>query len=160
MSVKSNKAREETKAMKAFVSHGFGCGDEIAKVAKQLHPKGKVYPLYRSAMVVTENSPEQGTLTIDFYHDPHWMGEDEITKKNLKRFHTGKLIVAGQRSGADIFIPKDDKFTDYVKVPLDFIQAKMIFEKDKDFGWLRIGSKKDQWWKNVNKRWKKGKPHK
>lgn len=97
--------------MKNFREHGIGCGIEISKVAKEIHPNAiAIIPLYRSCIVIEQNDDNrtEGTAIIHAYGDPHWLGRD-ITIENLKSddFHQ-TYVVNGYREGPRI-IPIDSK---------------------------------------------------
>ena len=62
-----------------FHEHGIGCGLEISKLAKDMHPNAvTIIPLYRSCVVIEQSEEEkkEGVVTIHAYADPHWMGGD------------------------------------------------------------------------------------
>lgn len=101
-----DKNNEKVNAfMREFHRHGMNCGNEISRLAKEIHPNAiTVVPLYRSCIVIEQSDEDKkyGTCTIHSYADPHWMGGD-ITIQNLKsdNFHS-KFIVHGQREGPEI----------------------------------------------------------
>jgi len=101
-----NKMKDTFKEInKLFEEMGAECGAEITKVAKKLHPDALLFlPLYRGCMVVLKQEDwevKRGSCTIKLYHDPHWMGHEEITEENLPMF-SETLQIFGQRSGADL----------------------------------------------------------
>lgn len=66
--------------------YGFKCGDEIATIAKEMHPNALiVIPLYRSCIVIEQSEEEkkEGSCTMHSYADPHWLG-GEIDVDTLK----------------------------------------------------------------------------
>lgn len=88
-----------------FHEHGIGCGLEILKLAKEMHPNAvTIVPLYRSCIVIEQSEEEkkEGIATIHAYADPHWLGRD-ITIGTLKSddFHA-KFIIQGNREGPEI----------------------------------------------------------
>lgn len=90
-----------------FHRHGLECGQEIAKVAKEMHPNAiAIIPLYRSCVVIEQGDMEKrnGIATIHSYADPHWLGRD-IDKDTLMsdHFHT-KFIIQGYREGPEIYL--------------------------------------------------------
>jgi hypothetical protein len=108
--VKELAKKKSSKEAMAFIKgimqpHGMGCGYKILEVAKKLHPNFAYgVPLYRSAMAVlkqTRTEKKNGSCTIVLYHDPHWMGEPDITEDNLPKYKE-VIKVYGQRSGPDI----------------------------------------------------------
>ena len=109
------------KVVKDFHEHGLGCGLEISKLAKEMHPNAiTIVPLYRSCIVVEQSDEEkkEGVATIHAYADPHWMGGD-ITIDALRSddFHA-KFVIQGQRHGPEICLVKANTY------------QKMIQEKD------------------------------
>lgn len=84
---------------------GNKTGEKIAHLAGELHPDALlIVPLYRSAVVVlpkNEEEQERGSMSLVLYHDPRWMGADDITTENLPRFKNN-LKIWGQRSGPDL----------------------------------------------------------
>lgn len=100
--------------MQEFHEHGLGCGDEIANIAKKLHPDALiVIPLYRSCIVIEQSEKEkkEGACTLHSYADPHWMG-GEIDVENLKseQFHR-EFCIQGDRQGP-IIVNKNCKEED------------------------------------------------
>ena len=82
----SEKDHEIKKTMQQFHKHGLNCGDEIAKVLKEMHPNAlAIVPLYRSCIVIEQSEEEKkaGSCTIHAYGDPHWLGND-INEEMLK----------------------------------------------------------------------------
>lgn len=84
---------------------GLGCGIEIAKLAKEIHPNAiAIIPLYRSCLVIEQSKGDKknGMCTIHSYADPHWLGKD-INVETLKSvdFHK-RYFVLGMREGVDI----------------------------------------------------------
>lgn len=104
--------KEVAQFVDTFHKHGIGCGNEIAKIAKEMHPNAvAIVPLYRSCIVVEQNEEqkEEGTAIIHGYADPHWLGGDiDLETLNSDRFH--KLFyVHGLRDGPEITL--DEKTT-------------------------------------------------
>ena len=98
---KNVKDMSELYAM--FAGIGAECGVEIATVAKQIHPDAFfVFPVYRGCIVIPKQE-YTGSLKVILYHDPHWMGADEITVDNLPGFKN-TLEIHGQRSGQDYIL--------------------------------------------------------
>lgn len=142
------KQKQLNEVIKQMKANGLGCGDEIAQMALEIHPGCTAIPLYRGAMVIEQGVPQEGAITLHFYHDPHWMG-DELTVDALRRYKTGVLVITGQRSGANVFVPKDNKadFEDAVEVPLSFDRLKAIFEKDDEDGLFFVLSRREDFYK-------------
>lgn len=105
---KSNSQDKDEKIeefVKEFQEHGIGCGIEISKLAKEIHPSAvTIIPLYRSCIVIEQSNEEkkEGTAAIHAYADPHWLGRD-ITIDALQSddFHA-KFMIHGQREGPEI----------------------------------------------------------
>lgn len=72
---------------------GYKRGEEIAKVLTKKGYKN-VYPLYRSAVVVSYDS-ENKKLILDFYGDPRAEGK-EINETTIDDMHT-KIELQGNR---------------------------------------------------------------
>ncbi len=111
-SVINEKVEDFTSVMH---EHGIGCGNEIAKIAKEIHPDAiAVIPLYRSCIVIeqSEKDRKEGVCVIHGYADPHWLG-GEIDLENLQRedFHA-RFIVQGDRQGPGIYLENLDKNVD------------------------------------------------
>ena len=90
-----------------FHKHGMGCGLEIAKVVKDIHPNAiAIVPLYRSCIVIeqTEKDKTEGVCGIHAYADPHWLGRD-ITAEELQSddFHS-KFMIQGLREGPEVVL--------------------------------------------------------
>lgn len=88
--------------MQKFHEHGLGCGDEIADVAKKIHPNALVIvPLYRSCIVIEQSEEEkkEGACTLHSYADPHWLGRDiDVDALKSDDFHS-EFLVQGDRQG-------------------------------------------------------------
>ena len=84
--------------MKMFVSHGMGCGEEIAHLLQERHPNALVFPLYRSAVALDKH--EKG-LVIYCCGDPHCMG-GEIDAKTVGEWER-EYYLSGQRFGVEFF---------------------------------------------------------
>ncbi len=121
MSDKQRSPEEVEKMVDEFMEvmgkRGNKKGERIAGVAAELHPDALlIVPLYRSAVVVlpkNEEEQERGSMSLVLYHDPQWLGADDITTENLPRFkHV--LQIWGQRSGPDVSIRTQD--TDEIAV--------------------------------------------
>jgi hypothetical protein len=91
--------------MQDFITHGLGCGNKIAEIAKELHPDALVVvPLYRSCIVVEQSEEEkkEGVCTLHSYADPHWLGgEIDIDTLKSDDFHF-EFHVRGDRQGPSI----------------------------------------------------------
>lgn len=103
------------KFMEEFHEHGLGCGNEIAKLAKEIHPDAiAIIPLYRSCIVLEQSDGDKkdGSCILYCYADPHWLGE-EIDVENLRKkdFYT-KFIIQGHRDGPIIYLENTDKDSD------------------------------------------------
>jgi hypothetical protein len=105
----TDKTSENNEKINEFVQefheHGIGCGLEISKLAKEMHPNAiAIVPLYRSCVVIEQSDEEkkEGVVTMHAYADPHWMGGD-ITIKALQSedFHA-KYVIQGQRHGPEV----------------------------------------------------------
>lgn len=121
MSDEQRSPEEVEKILDEFMvgmgKRGNKTGEKIARLAGELHPDALlIVPLYRSAVVVlpkNEEEQERGSMSLVMYHDPRWMGADDITTENLPRFkHT--LQIWGQRSGPDVSLRTQD--TDEIAV--------------------------------------------
>ena len=100
-----DKDQKLEKFVQEFHEHGLGCGLEISKLAKEMHPNAiAIVPLYRSCVVIEQNDEDkkEGVATIHAYADPHWLGR-EITVEDLRSddFHT-KFVIQGYRHGPEI----------------------------------------------------------
>ena len=109
--------------VKDFHEHGIGCGLEISKLAREIHPNAvAIVPLYRSCIVVEQSDEEkkEGVATIHAYADPHWLGRD-ITIDTLQSddFHA-KFIIQGKREGPEIYNVNADNY------------EKMMTDQNKD----------------------------
>jgi hypothetical protein len=107
--------------------HGLTCGNEIANVAKEIHPNAlAIVPLYRSCIVIEQNKEEneKGIAIIHAYGDPHWLG-GEIDLENLKsgRFHQ-EFYVQGDREGPSI--------VNKIHLEDDQIDDNMFIENDEN----------------------------
>lgn len=109
--ISTSEISEKDEKVNAFVQkfheHGIGCGLEILKIAKEIHPEAvAIIPLYRSCVVIeqSEDYKKEGIATIHAYSDPHWLGRD-ITVDTLKSddFHS-KFIIQGKREGPEIYL--------------------------------------------------------
>ena len=100
------------KAVAEFHKHGIGCGHEIAKVAREIHPNATVIvPLYRSCIVVEQSKEQEaeGIAIIHAYADPHWLGDDiEFETLKSDRFHK-IFYVRGLREGPEIILMDNNK---------------------------------------------------
>ena len=101
----SDKDEKIDEFAREFKKHGLGCGLEISKLAKEMHPNAiAIIPLYRSCVVIEQNEEEkkEGVATMHAYADPHWMGGN-ITIEALQSedFHA-KFIIQGLRQGPEI----------------------------------------------------------
>ncbi len=93
--------------VKEFHEHGIGCGLDISKLAKEIHPNAiAIVPLYRSCIVIEQNDEDkkEGIATMHTYADPHWMG-GEITIDALQSedFHS-IFNIQGLREGPEIVL--------------------------------------------------------
>ena len=104
-----DKTSEKDEKINGFVQefheHGIGCGLEISKLAREMHPNAiAIVPLYRSCVVIEQSDEEkkEGVATMHAYADPHWMGGD-ITIEALQSedFHA-KFSIQGQRHGPEV----------------------------------------------------------
>ncbi len=98
---------------KVMLPRGLDCGEQIAKIIKELHPDAAaVLPLYRSAIAVIPKQDKDGNKSIEIwgYGDPHVNGDDYITKENVKPFHS-IVVIGGDRYGPKYY----DKFFDEFK---------------------------------------------
>lgn len=101
----SEKDEKINEFVQEFHEHGIGCGLEISKLAREMHPNAiAIVPLYRSCVVIEQSDEEkkEGVATMHAYADPHWMGGD-ITIEALQSedFHA-KFIIQGQREGPEV----------------------------------------------------------
>ncbi len=101
----SEKDEKINEFVKEFHEHGIGCGLEISKLAREIHPNAvAIVPLYRSCVVIEQSDEEkkEGVATMHAYADPHWMGGD-ITIRTLQSedFHA-KFVIQGQRHGPEV----------------------------------------------------------
>lgn len=118
----------------AFQGMGSECGVEIAKVARELHPDALfIFPLYRGCIVIPKQE-YTGTLDVILYHDPHWMGHDEITTENLPKFQN-VLKIYGQRSGQDYELNGEEL------IPEDFAIWKFLNSIEMKAGWDYVKKK-------------------
>lgn len=104
--------------MQEFHEHGIGCGLEISKLAKEMHPNAiAIVPLYRSCVVIEQNDEEkkEGVATMHAYADPHWMGGD-ITIEALQSedFHA-KFVIQGQRQGPEVCLVNANSYQKMVE---------------------------------------------
>lgn len=103
------------KFVEQFHEHGIGCGNEIARLAKEMHPKAiAVIPLYRSCIVVeqSDDDKKEGVCILHGYADPHWLGGGiDIENLQRKEFHA-RFIVQGHREGPGIYLESTDKGPD------------------------------------------------
>lgn len=99
--------KEVDEFVDGFVIHGLECGNEIATIAKELHPDAvAIIPLYRSCLVVEQNDKDkkEGMCTMHGYSDPHWCGKElDIETLQSDEFHV-MFIVQGRREGPEIFL--------------------------------------------------------
>jgi hypothetical protein len=96
---------ELAKVFEYMRKNGVKTGQELMKLAKEMHSDTTIItaiPLYRSCLLIeqTDELRENGQCILHFYHDPEWMGET-VTKETLVKYYK-KIIVQGQRSGADL----------------------------------------------------------
>jgi hypothetical protein len=101
----SEKDEKINEFVQEFHEHGIGCGLEISKLARDMHPNAiTIIPLYRSCVVIEQSDEEkkEGVATMHAYADPHWMGGD-ITIEALQSedFHS-KFSIQGQRHGPEV----------------------------------------------------------
>lgn len=111
--VKESKDVDENvkKFVQEFHTHGMGCGQKIAEIARFLHPDALlIVPLYRSCIVVEQSEQEQvdGSCTVHGYADPHWLGR-EIDAETLKSddFHFIYEVHGDRQGPAIVKIEKD-----------------------------------------------------
>jgi len=119
----------------AFQGMGAECGVEIAKVARELHPDAYfIFPLYRGCIVIPKQE-YTGSLHAILYHDPHWMGWDEVTTENLPKFKN-ELAINGQRSGQDYELNgvklEEIDFTEFLFLDKIHSEAGWEYVKEKD----------------------------
>ena len=116
---KTSKNNEKIDAfVQEFHEHGIGCGLEISKLAREMHPNAiAIVPLYRSCVVIEQSDEEkkEGIATMHAYADPHWMGGD-ITIDTLRSedFHA-KFIIQGQREGPEICLVNANSYQKMVE---------------------------------------------
>ncbi len=101
----SGKDEKINEFVQEFHEHGIGCGLEISKLAREMHPNAiAIVPLYRSCVAIEQSDEEkkEGVATMHAYADPHWMGGD-ITIEALQSedFHA-KFSIQGQRQGPEV----------------------------------------------------------
>lgn len=97
---KENFEKIYNKIEKVMQPKGMNCGNQIARLLKRKN--NITIPLYRSCIVLTLN--KNGTILLETYHDPHWMGR-ELNLKTLKEFKDPySLLFQGQRSGVDYWL--------------------------------------------------------
>ena len=93
------------KTLDVMHKHGMGCGNQIAEIARVIHPDALlIVPLYRSCIVVEQSDKEikDGSCTIHTYADPHWLGREiDIDTLKSEDFHF-VYNVCGDRQGAVI----------------------------------------------------------
>jgi len=117
-----------------FAGIGAECGVEIATVAKQIHPDAMfIFPLYRGCIVIPKQE-YTGSLTAILYHDPQWMGADEITVDNLPGFKN-TLEIHGQRSGQDYVLNTEEL------AQSEFIIRKFMNDIESEAGWSYVKEK-------------------
>jgi len=103
---KDKFTRDYLRIAMMFGNMGTSSGDEITKLAVQLHPDPiLVWPLYRSCIIIPKQEVD-GDLTVIGYHDPSWMGDDR-TVENLPRYRE-TFTIRGQRSGVEFFHGEDE----------------------------------------------------
>jgi hypothetical protein len=114
----SDKDEKINEFVKEFHEHGIGCGLEISKIAREMHPNAiAIVPLYRSCVVIEQSDEEkkEGVATMHAYADPHWMGGDiAIQTLQSEDFHA-KFIIQGHREGPEICLTNANSYQKMVE---------------------------------------------
>lgn len=104
---KNLKNEKVEKFVQEFHEQGIGCGLEISKLAREMHPNAiAVVPLYRSCVVIEQSDEEKkdGNVTMHTYADPHWLGGNiTIETLQFEDFHA-KFIIKGMREGPEVIL--------------------------------------------------------